>query len=64
MRRLLTRFWHEEDGFLVAGDLVFVATILILGAAISAMAVRARLLEDIPGAVAVPPAVATPEPQR
>jgi hypothetical protein len=56
MRQLLARFWREEDGFVVAGDLVFVATILILGAAFSVLALRASLQEDVVDAIPSAPA--------
>jgi hypothetical protein len=45
MRDLLFRFWREEDGFVAAGDWVLVASILMLGLAVSAAAVRTALLQ-------------------
>lgn len=34
MRRLLSRWWHDEAGFILSSELVLIATIVILAAVV------------------------------
>ena len=54
MRTMLAQFWRDECGAVVAGEWVFVATILVLGAVTGAVVARHAALaqaEDAPAAV-------------
>ncbi len=54
MRKMVAHFWRDERGAVVAGEWVFVATILVLGAVTGAVIARhAALAEpaDPPAAV-------------
>lgn len=55
MRTMLRHFWQDECGAVVAGEWVFVATILVLGAVTGAVVARHVALtqaESAPAAVA------------
>jgi hypothetical protein len=50
-KNILTRFWHDENGFLVVTDWVVVASILMLGAAAGLVAARNTVLAEVDSAV-------------
>ena len=54
MRKMLAQFWRDECGAVVAGEWVFVVTILALGAVTGAVIARHAALaepEDAPAAL-------------
>jgi hypothetical protein len=51
-KQTLTRFWRDEDGFLVVTDWVVVASILLLGAAVGLAAARNAVLAEAEAAPA------------
>jgi hypothetical protein len=46
MRNLFRRLWNEDDGSIVVGDWVFVATILVLGAITGTVMFRQNAASD------------------
>jgi len=47
MRKMLAQFWRDECGAVVAGEWVFVATILVLGSITGLVAVRQAVLSEL-----------------
>jgi len=47
MRKLLRELWRDESGAVIAPEWVFVATILVLGAVTSLVAVRQVVLAEL-----------------
>lgn len=47
MKRVLSRFWSEQDGFIVSAELLFIATLLVIGLGAGLAAVRDSVVTEL-----------------
>ncbi len=60
MLKLMSKLWRDQRGTGMAGDWVFVATILILGAVTGLVTMRQTQLPDLADAIKVQPVSQAP----
>ena len=54
MKRVFTRLWNDEAGFVISSELVLVATILVIGMIVGLTTVRDQVVQelaDVAGAI-------------
>ncbi len=47
MKKLLSRFWRDEAGFVISSELVLVATILVIGLISGLTSVRDQVVQEL-----------------